>query len=138
MLTRLLEPRTELAFALLRVVAGVLFAFHGVQKLFGVFSGFRPPLGSQLWIGAVVELTTGLLIAAGAFTSWAAFLASGTMAVAYVQFHWKLALGAAFFPAVNKGELALLYSLLFLYVACRGAGPWSLDARRRREAGASA
>lgn len=135
MLTRLLEPRTELAYAVLRTVAGILFAFHGVQKLFGVFSGFQPPVGSQLWIGAVIELTTGLLIAAGAFTSWAAFLASGTMAVAYVQFHWKLALGAAFFPAVNKGELALLFSLLFLYVACRGAGRWSVDARRRRGAG---
>jgi putative oxidoreductase len=49
------------------------------------------------------------------------------MAVAYVQFHWKLAFGAQFFPGVNKGELALLYSVLFLFVACRGAGPWSLD-----------
>jgi putative oxidoreductase len=52
------------------------------------------------------------------------------MAVAYTQFHWKLAFGAEFFPAVNKGELALLYSVLFLFVACRGGGPLSLDRER--------
>ncbi len=130
MLDRLLAPRAEAAYVLLRVVAGLLFAIHGVQKLFGVLGGFQPPAGSQLWVGALIELVTGLAIAAGAFTPWAAFLASGTMAVAYVQFHWKLALGEAFFPAVNKGELALLYALLFLYVACRGGGRWSVDGRR--------
>lgn len=134
MLSRFLEPRADAAYALLRVVAGLLFAFHGVQKLFGVFSPFRPPVGSQLWVGAVIELVAGLAIAAGAFTAWAAFLASGTMAVAYVQFHWKLALGAGFFPAVNEGEPALLFALLFLYVACRGAGRFSVDGRRE-EAG---
>jgi putative oxidoreductase len=56
------------------------------------------------------------------------------MAVAYTQFHWKLALGAGFFPLVNKGELALLYAFLFLFIACRGAGPWSVDERRARTA----
>lgn len=127
MLERLLEPKSEAAFVLLRVVAGLMFAFHGVQKLFGVLSEFQPPVGSQVWIGGVIELVAGLAIAGGLFTTWAAFLASGTMAVAYTQFHWKLAFGAGFFPAVNKGELALLYSVLFLYVACRGAGPLSVD-----------
>jgi putative oxidoreductase len=52
------------------------------------------------------------------------------MAVAYVQFHWKLAFDSRFLPAVNKGELALLYSVLFLFIACRGAGRWSIDGRR--------
>jgi putative oxidoreductase len=128
MLSRLLEPRIEAAYALLRVVAGLMFAFHGVQILFGVLTEFRPPpVGTQAWFGGIIELVTGLAIAAGAFTAWAAFLASGTMAVAYVQFHWKLALGAKFFPAVNQGELALLYAALFLFVACRGGGRWSLD-----------
>lgn len=130
MLERLLEPKTDAAYVLLRVVSGLLFAFHGVQKLFGVLSDFQPPIGSQIWIGGVIELVAGLAIAAGVFTSWAAFLASGTMAVAYTQFHWKLAFGAEFFPAVNKGELALLYSVLFLFVACRGGGPLSLGRGR--------
>ena len=129
MLSRLLAPRTEAAYALLRVVAGVLFALHGAQKLFGVLGGTVQPAGTQLWLGAVIELVAGLAIAAGAFTSWAAFLASGTMAIAYVQFHWKLAFDAGFFPVVNKGEMALLYALLFLFVACRGAGPYGWDGR---------
>lgn len=130
MLGRLLEPKTDVAYVLLRIVSGLLFAFHGVQKLFGVLSDFRPPVGSQLWIGGVIELVAGLAIAAGVVTTWAAFLASGTMAVAYTQFHWKLAFGAEFFPAVNKGELALLYSVLFLFIACRGGGPMSFDRGR--------
>lgn len=130
MLGRLLEPKTDVAYVLLRIVSGLLFAFHGVQKVFGVLSDFQPPVGSQLWLGGVIELVAGLAIAAGIFTSWAAFLASGTMAVAYTQFHWKFAFGAEFFPAVNKGELALLYSVLFLFVACRGGGPLSFDRER--------
>lgn len=130
MLERLLEPKTDVAYVLLRIVSGLLFAFHGVQKVFGVLSDFQPPIGSQLWIGGVIELVAGLAIAAGVFTTWAAFLASGTMAVAYTQFHWKLAFGAEFFPAVNKGELALLYSVLFLFIACRGGGPMSFDRGR--------
>lgn len=130
MLERLLEPKTDVAYVLLRVVSGLLFAFHGVQKVFGVLSEFQPPIGSQLWLGGVIELVAGLAIAAGVFTTWAAFLASGTMAVAYTQFHWKAAFGAEFFPAVNKGELALLYSVLFLFVACRGGGPLSLGRGR--------
>jgi len=130
MLSRFLAPRTEAAYALLRVVSGLLFAFHGAQKLFGLLSDFRAEPGTQLWIGAVIELVAGLAIALGAFTPWAAFLASGTMAVAYTQFHWKLAFDASFFPAVNKGEPALLFALLFLFVACRGGGPFSVDGRR--------
>ncbi len=114
--------RTEAAYVLLRVVAGLLFAFHGVQKLFGLFTDFPTPVATQLWFGGIIELAAGTAIAAGLFTTLAAFLASGTMAVAYVQFHWQLELGARFFPAVNRGELALLYAVLFLYMACRGDG----------------
>lgn len=136
MLERLLEPKTDAAYVLLRIVSGLLFAFHGVQKVFGVLSDFQPPVGSQLWLGGVIEFVAGLAIAAGIFTRWAAFLASGTMAVAYTQFHWKLAFGAEFFPAVNKGELALLYSVLFLFVACRGGGPLSFDRGRSTKSSA--
>jgi putative oxidoreductase len=131
MLKRFLERRAEPAYTLLRIVAGLMFAFHGAQKLFGVLTKFQPPVGSQLWFGGIIELVTGIAIAAGIFTTLAAFLASGTMAVAYVQFHWKLGAGARFLPAVNQGELAILYSLVFLYIACRVGGKWSVDRLRR-------
>lgn len=133
-LPRLLNAKSDVFYALLRIGAGAMFACHGMQKLFGVLEGHQPALGSQLWFGGVIELTTGLAMALGVLTSYAAFLASGMTAVAYVQFHWKLALDAHFFPVVNKGELALVYALLFLFIASRGAGPVSVDgvlARRR-------
>ena len=129
MLSRLLHPLTDPVYATLRIIVGLLFAFHGLQKVFGVLSQFQPPVGSQLWIGGVIELVTGLMIAFGFLTVWAAFLASGTMAVAYTQFHWKFAFGSSFFPVVNEGELALLYALVFLFIACRGAGPASVDSK---------
>jgi len=131
MLARLLEPKVDIAYTFLRVMAGLLFEFHGVQKIFGVLTNIQPPVGTQLWFGGVIELTTGTLIALGAFTHQAAFLASGTMAVAYLQFHWRFHFGARFFPVVNQGEPALLYSVLFLYMACQGGGRWSIDARLR-------
>jgi putative oxidoreductase len=127
MLARLLEPRVDAAYALMRVAAASMFAFHGVQKIFGVLTQSAPAVGSQLWIGGLIELVAGAAIAVGWMTRWAAFLASGTMA--YTQFHWKLALGSSFFPAINRGELALVYAFLFLYVACRGGGRFSVDAR---------
>jgi len=130
MLSRMLKPMTEPVFAALRIVAGLMFSVHGMQKLFGVLTDSQPPVGSQLWIGGLIELVTGLLIACGLFTVWAAFLASGQMAVAYLQFHWKFSLGAEFFPVVNRGELALLYSFVFLYIACRGPGLVSFDRMR--------
>ncbi|MDX6768461.1 MAG: DoxX family protein [Elusimicrobiota bacterium] len=117
---------TDHAYAALRVVTGLAFAVHGAQKLFGVLGGMRPPLFSQIGLGGVIEFFGGLLIAAGLLTRPAAFLCSGTMAVAYTQFHWKLAFGAGFFPSVNGGELALVYSFLFLYYACRGSGRFAV------------
>jgi putative oxidoreductase len=125
-LARALAPHAGAAYTVLRVVTGLLFAFHGAQKLFDIYMPVDIPIGSQVWIGGVIELVTGLAIAAGVRTTWAAFLASGTMAVAYVQFHWRGQLGGQFLPAVNGGEPALMYSLLFLYIACRGGRPiWS-------------
>jgi len=125
---------SDRVYCLLRVVSGALFAFHGVQKVFGVLTESQPPVGSQLWIGGVLELVCGLAIALGLFAPLFAFVASGMMAVAYFQFHWKMQMDSAFFPAVNQGELAVLYCFLFLYMASRSSGPWSLDARRRRKA----
>jgi putative oxidoreductase len=128
---RFLERHIEVWYGLLRFAAGLMFAFHGWQKLFGVLSERSGPAPfTQMWIGGIIETVCGSLVALGLATRWAAFLASGTMAVAYVQFHWKLSLGAGFWPIVNRGELALLYALLFLFIAARGPGRLSLDARR--------
>jgi putative oxidoreductase len=122
-----LEKYGDYAYALLRIVTGFLFAFHGAQKILGVFSQFQPPTWSQLWFGGIIELVCGLMVLLGLQTRAAAFLSSGTMAVAYIQYHWKFQTGAQLFPAINKGELALLYSLVFLLVACRGGVKWALD-----------
>lgn len=130
MLGRVLHPGTDAAYTLMRVVAGLMFAFHGPQLLFGVLSSFTAETGTQPWFGGIIELTTGLAVGIGILTSWAAFLASGTMAVAYIQFHWRFHFGASFFPAVNQGELALLYAVVFLFIACRGGGCWSVDGWR--------
>lgn len=138
MLSRILHPHAERAYALLRIVAGLMFAFHGAQKILGVLSPGQPPVGSQIWFGGLIELGGGTAIALGAFTSWAAFLASGTMAVAYFQFHWKFQGGAKFFPAINDGEKAVLYCFIFLFIACKGSGPWSVDAARARKKSAEA
>ena len=118
---------TDAAYALLRMVAGFCFAFHGAQKVFGLFAPMKPALRSQIGLGGIIELVCGLAVMVGFRTRWAAFLASGTMAVAYVQFHWKFQLGRALFPAVNEGELALLYAFLFLFIACQGGGRAALD-----------
>jgi putative oxidoreductase len=125
-------------FTALRIVSGSLFLFHGVQKIFGWLTTNAPPTAfSQMWVGGIIELVGGILIAVGLATRPAAFLAAGTMAVAYLQFHWKLELAAfRWLPIVNKGELAVLYCFVFLFLAAHGGGPASLDAllaRRRAD-----
>jgi putative oxidoreductase len=127
---KLLAEFSDPAYALLRIVTGFMFSFHGIQKILGILSEFQPPVGSQLWFGGLIELFGGLLVMIGYQTRWAAFLASGTMAVAYFQFHWKFQSGPQFFPAINKGELAALYSLVFLLIACRGGAMWCLDKKK--------
>ncbi|MEE9910098.1 MAG: DoxX family protein [Deltaproteobacteria bacterium] len=122
-----LEKYADYAYALLRIVVGFLFAFHGSQKILGILTESQPPVGSQLWIGGMIELVGGLLIGLGLLTRWAAFICSGMMAVAYIQFHWKFQLGPQVFPAINKGELAVLFCLVFLYIACRGGVKWHID-----------
>ena len=122
-----LEKYADYAYVLMRIVTGFIFLFHGAQKILGVLSEFQPPAWSQLWFGGIIELVGGLMVLLGFQTRAAAFLCSGTMAVAYIQYHWKFQIGAQLFPAVNKGELALLYSLVFLLIACRGGVKWNLD-----------
>ena len=124
---KFLEKYTDTSYALLRIAAGSIFTFHGVQKIFGVLTEHHPSIGSQMWFGGVIELVCGLLIVIGFQSRWAAFLASGTMAVAYIQFHWKFQFGPEFFPAINGGDAAILYCFTFLYIACRGSGIWAVD-----------
>lgn len=125
-----LAKYSDQAYALMRIVAGFMFSFHGVQKIFGVLSELQPPMGSQLWFAGMIELICGLLMMVGFQTRWAAFLASGEMAVAYFQIHWKFRFGPEFFPTINKGELAALYCFVFLFIACRGGVMWCLDRKK--------
>ena len=116
-----LQSFAGIAYFLLRVVAGLLFACHGAQKLLGAFGGQQPPMGSLAWFAGVIELVGGVMIGAGIYTGAVAFLASGEMAVAYFRAHAPRGL----FPIENGGELAALYCFLFLYIATRGGGKWS-------------
>lgn len=115
------------AYAALRIVAGFLFMFHGLQKLFGMYGGTAVPLASQFGLAGVIELVGGVLIALGLFTWLVAFICSGEMAVAYFQAHQP----QGTWPIENGGELAALYAFLFLFIATRGGGPYSLDALMR-------
>jgi putative oxidoreductase len=124
-----LEKYADHAYALLRIVTGFMLSFHGAQKILGVLTEMQPPPWSQLWFGGIIELFCGLAVMLGFKTRAAAFLCSGMMAVAYFQFHWKFQMGANLFPAINKGELAVLYCFVFLYIACRGGVKWCLDKR---------
>jgi putative oxidoreductase len=126
-LSAVLGPFTETIYAALRIVSGAALAFHGAQKVLGFMSETQPDLGSQLWIGGVIELVGGLMIALGFWTRTAAFLCSGMMAVAYSQFHWQFRFDEYFFPAINGGELALIYAFLFLFIAARGVGKCGID-----------
>jgi putative oxidoreductase len=122
-----LAKYSDHAYALLRIVVGFMFLFHGAQKILGILPDFQPPMGSQLWIGGLIELVGGLAVMLGYQTRAAAFICSGEMAVAYFQFHWQFHMGRNFFPAINKGELAALYCFVFLFIATRGGVKWGLD-----------
>lgn len=120
---RWLGRYSDVVYALMRFVVGAAFSCHGAQKLFGVF-GARSAVGDPLMLTAgVIEFFGGLMIALGLQTGFAAFLSSGLMAVAYFMAHAP----RGFLPIVNKGELAVAYCFLFLYMASRGSGRYSLD-----------
>lgn len=124
---RYLGKYSDPLYALLRFVAGLLFTCHGAQKVFGALGGSKAaePL---MVAGGWIELVCGLLVAAGLFAGFAAFLASGEMAVAYFMAHAK----GGFWPIQNHGELAVLYCFVFLYIASRGSGSLSVDAARAK------
>jgi putative oxidoreductase len=110
------------AYAFLRIVAGLLFMFHGLQK-FGLVGGQMVPLMSKFGAAAVIETVGGALIMNGLQAAPDAFIASGEMAYAYFTAHQP----RATWPIQNGGELAALYSFFVLYVATRGAGLLSVD-----------
>lgn len=125
---RFLGKYSDYLYALLRIVAGLMFAMHGSQKLFG-WPGNKPTVQIASLMGAagVIELVCGLMIGIGLMAGFAAFIASGEMAVAYFMMHAP----KASIPILNEGELAVLYCFLFLYIASRGSGRLSIDSVRR-------
>jgi putative oxidoreductase len=120
--------------SLLRIVAAFMFVLAGTTKLFAFPVGAMPGggtvhLASQLGIGATLEVFGGALLLLGLFTRPVAFLLAGEMAVAYFQFHFS----QGFWPVANGGVGAALYCFVWLYFSAAGAGPWSLDARRKKQ-----
>jgi putative oxidoreductase len=110
-------------FGILRLIAGLMFACWGAKLVLGMFGGTPAPLKPMLVAAGWIEVVGGLMIAIGLLTRLAAFLCSGTMAVAYFLVHAP----HSFFPIVNKGELAVFYCWLFLFVVFYGPGRWSVD-----------
>ena len=124
----MLKRYGPIAFSLMRFVVGFLFACHGAQKLFGVLGGQREIHDPEGLAAGIIEFTAGILISIGLFSSIAAFIASGEMAVAYFKAHAP----RGFWPILNRGELAVLYCFIFLFVACQGDGNWSITTIYRR------
>lgn len=113
-------------YAALRIVAGLLFLCHGLQKALGAFGGVNgapAPFFSLIGIAGWLEIVFGIMIALGIYTTLAAFLASGEMAVAYFIGHFP----QSFWPIVNHGVDTVLYCFIFLHIAARGPGIWSVD-----------
>ena len=120
-------------YCILRLLAGLMFACWGAKVVLGMFGGTPPPLQPILIVAGWIELVGGLLIAVGLLTSVAAFICSGTMAVAYFMAHAP----TGFFPIFNKGELAVFYCWLFLFVFFCGPGRWSFDSMFCKKAGST-
>lgn len=122
-----MRPYATHTYAMLRIVTGFLFLWHGTQKLLSVPMPPPPQIPSfVIAIAGPIELIGGTLVMIGLFTGWAAFLCSGLMAFAYWMAHGTQAL----LPIQNMGELAVLYCFVFLYIASHGPGIWSVDATR--------
>ena len=121
---RFLGPYSQYIGGITRILVGLMFASHGAQKLFGVFGGAPAEMPAVLlWSAGIIELVGGLLVALGLFAGYAAFICSGQMAVAYFLVHQPQGL----LPIVNRGELAVIYTWVFLFIAAQGPGAWSLQ-----------
>ena len=116
--------------SILRIVVALLFFEHGLSKLFGFpQAAAYPALFSLSWFAAAIEFIGGALLAVGLFSRTSAFIMSGEMAFAYFISHAP----HDFFPIINRGDAAILYCFIFLYIAFAGGGPWSLDAILARQ-----
>ena len=116
---------------ILRIVVGLLFLEHALSKFFAFPVPFPVhPLPPLLIAAGVIELAAGVLVTIGLFTRIAAFIASGEMAVGYFMSHFP----QGFWPIANKGEGAILFCFVFLYLAAAGPGAWSIDSARTRNA----
>jgi putative oxidoreductase len=116
--------------SVLRIMSALLFMQHGTQKLLGFPLPGPDPLPTLYLVAGLIELIGGLLLALGLFSRPVAFLLSGMAAAAYFVGHAS----TSFFPIINRGELAALYSFVFIYLFFAGPGPWSVDALRARNA----
>lgn len=114
------QPQT---YALLRIVTGFMFIWHGTQKLFNFPADFPYPMNTLMYTAGGIELVGGALVMIGLLTRPAAFICSGTMAVAYWMVHFKNSV----WPILNGGELAALYCFAFLFIAARGTGIWGIS-----------
>lgn len=123
-----LDKYSEQAYALLRILGGLMFMAHGVQKLLSFPVPFPMPLNGMSTAAGCIEIVAGALITIGLFTRPAAFIASGMCAVGYFMVHAPNGL----YPIVNGGEQIAVYSLLFLYMATKGAGTWSVEAATKK------
>lgn len=122
-----MAPFSLQLYAVLRIVVGFTFLWHGAQKLFGFPGGVPEGLPAfVLYVGGPIEFIGGILVMIGLMTRWAAFLCSGMMATAYWMVHGTQAV----LPIMNRGELAVLYCFVFLFIAAHGSGIWSVDASR--------
>lgn len=116
--------------SVLRIMSALLFIQHGTVKLLNFPVPYGGTLAPLSLTAGILELVGGVLLAVGVFTRPVAFILSGQMAVAYFIAH----AGSSFYPIVNKGELAILFCFVFLYIFFAGPGPWSVDAARRSSA----
>ncbi|MEP7149760.1 MAG: DoxX family protein [Acidobacteriota bacterium] len=129
---RFLGSYSSYIYSLLRIVAGLLFLMHGTQKLFGWPLKLPMPVDTMTTAIGVFEVIAGLMIIIGLFASIFAFIASGMLAVGYFMIHQP----TGTWPIQNGGEPAVLLCFIFLYIAARGSGAFSVDAMRRRNVSA--
>lgn len=119
-----LSPFSAQILGVVRIVTGLLFLEHGMTKFLNFPPGdMHPPITSLPGMAGVIELVAGALIALGLFSRFAAFIASGTMAVAYFVAHFP----RSFFPVQNGGDAAILFCFIFLYLAAAGPGAFSVN-----------
>jgi putative oxidoreductase len=123
-MTRFLGRYTGIAYSAMRMVFAFLYLSHGLKWLFGAFGGRPVPLTPLLLTAGLIETIGGTLLLIGLFTSWAAFVASGEMAVAYYIAHIPR---GSFLPIENGGEITVALCFGFLYIATHGSGPISIE-----------